>query len=135
MFDQQARPIAGWLERCYFARWSRPDWHTVSDEITIMNDICVTGLQVGPAQRACDGVVLAGELVPNSELIVAAGLAMSRPGRIPDMPGRNQLSAPGWFVAGGEVGGFHGADWCYQDGRRAGTTVATYLRKTLRRDA
>jgi len=130
MFDQGSRPATGLLERFYFGRWSRPVWRTAVDGITVSDDLCVTGLQVGMEHQSCDGVVISGELVPNSELILAAGLSVSQPTRIPTRLGRNELSESGWFVAGAEIGGFHGAHWCYKDGRRAGRRVAIYLRKT-----
>jgi glycerol-3-phosphate dehydrogenase len=130
MFDQRSRAATGLLERLYFGRWSRPVLRTAVDAITISGDLRVSGLRVGQEHLDCDGVVISGELVSNSELIVAAGLAVSQPGRIPEKLGGNQLSEPGWFVAGAQIGGFHGAYWCYQDGQRAGRNVATYLRKT-----
>ncbi len=103
---------------------------TAVDAITIRDELRVTGLQVGQEHLDCDGVVISGELVPNIELITAAGLAVSQPGRIPTRLGGNELSEPGWFVAGAQIGGFHGAHWCYQDRHRAGRNVAAYLRKT-----
>ncbi len=132
LFDQADRPVAGFLERCYFGRWTRPRWQTVAGGLAIQDNARITGLQVGTECHPCDGVVISGELVPNSELAVSAGLDVSQPERIPARRGRNKLSAPGWFIAGAEIGGFHGADWCYQDGRCAGTEVAAYLRQTLR---
>ena len=135
MFDQQARPIAGWLERYYFSRWSRSRWNTAVDGIVITNDVCMTEIQVDQEHRRCDGVVIGGDLVPNSELIVAADLAVSQPRRIPARLGRNELSGPDWFIAGVGRGGFHAAAWCYQDGRCAGSSVATYLREVCHRGA
>ena len=61
------------------------------------------------------------------DTITAAGLEVSQLDRIPLRRSRYELSEPGWFVAGAEVGGLHGAYWCYQDGRRAAGAVANYL--------
>ncbi len=130
MFDQRSGPATGLLVRFYFGRWGRPVLRTAVDAITIRDELRVTELQVGQEHVDCDGVVISGELVPNIELITAAGLAVSQSGRIPTRLGGNELSEPGWFVAGAQIGGFHGAHWCYQDGHRAGRTVAAYLRKT-----
>jgi glycerol-3-phosphate dehydrogenase len=129
MVDTRSRPAAGVLERLYFANWCRPDWHAAVGDITIADTDRATGLQIGPRLHDCDGIVLSGELVPNSELVVSAGLEVTQPLRIPVRRGRHQLSEPGWFVAGAEVGGFHGAAWCYRDGRRAAKSIAKYLSK------
>ncbi|MGI9429876.1 MAG: FAD-dependent oxidoreductase [Bythopirellula sp.] len=127
MFDRRARPAAGLLERLYFRRWCRPAWQPVTDGVHIGNPWVVTDVQVANDLQTCDGVILSGELVPNSELVVAAGLAVSQSDRTPVRHSRNELSQPGWYVAGAEAGGFHGAHWCYQDGRRTAGAVADYL--------
>jgi hypothetical protein len=88
----------------------------------------MTGIQVGQQHLSCDGLVLSGELVPNSELIAAAGLAVTELDRIPVTTRSNELSEAGWFLAGAASGGLHGADWCYRDGLRAATSVSQYLR-------
>jgi hypothetical protein len=85
-------------------------------------------LKIADAQCAGDGIVLCGELVPNSELLVAADFDVTQPGRIPVQTSRNSMSEPGWFIAGAEKGGFHGAYWCYRDGRRAAAEVSKFLR-------
>jgi len=129
MFDRTARPAAGFLERFYFGRWSRPVWHAAADGVTLADDMCVHSIQNGHQRHACDGVVISGDLVPNSELIATAGLDMTPSQRNPVRHRRNQLSEPGWFIAGSDADRFRSADWCYRDGRRAGTDVAAYLRR------
>jgi hypothetical protein len=88
----------------------------------------VSQLLHGDELESCDGLFVCGSLVPNSELIAAAGLTVGSLDRIPRTPRAHELSQPGMFVAGGAVGGFHGAYWCYRDGRRAAQRVAGFLR-------
>ena len=127
MIDRGRQPVAGQLERLYFRRWTHPNWRGPTEEVCIVDPMLVDEVRLDQRREACDGVVISGELLPNSELIAAAGLEMSSELRIPTRRGANLLSAPGWFVAGAEVGGFHGADWCYRDGRRAAKSVVKYL--------
>ena len=127
MVDRDPQPAAGQLARLYFRRWTRPDWRGAIDAVTIADPARVLDIRFDQQRQSCDGVAFCGELVPNSELIVAAGLTMSSRVRVPVRRGPNELSDAGWFIAGAEIGGFHGADWCYRDGRRAARSVARYL--------
>jgi glycerol-3-phosphate dehydrogenase len=127
MCDRRSRPRARFWERIYFRKWSHPVWFAASGNVDIADKAKVTAIRVGQHHHHCDGIVLSGELVPNSELVAAAGLAVTESDRVPVMTSRNELSEPGWFIAGAECGGFHGADWCYRDGRRAARTAAKYL--------
>ena len=134
MFDRGAGPSVGFLPRGYFARWSRPVWHA-SKGIAIAGDQSATAVIQTVAEghatsHPCDGVVISGELVPNSELIAAAGLETT--GRTPNCEASNALARPGWFIAGGVAGGFRGAEWCYRDGRRAGAKAAAYVQSLSR---
>jgi glycerol-3-phosphate dehydrogenase len=128
--DRTRLPVARFWERLYFRKWVRTNWRSALDKIAIADTQCVTGIQVGPHHQDCDGVVFCGELIPNSELVMAAGLAVNQPDRVPILLARNELSEPGWFIAGAECGGLHGAEWCYRDGRRAAKTAAKYLLAT-----
>ena len=75
----------------------------------------------------CDGIVVCGELIPNSELALQGLLKVELPSRKP-VVGRNyQLSKPGWFAAGNILGGYHGAEWCYFNGRRVARAVKNYF--------
>jgi glycerol-3-phosphate dehydrogenase len=129
MCDNRPRPAARFFERTYFSRWSRPDWRSVHQAAEILEKAHATSIQFGENFQECDGIVFSGELVPNSELLVSNGFAVSQPDRIPSRIGHNELAAPGWFIAGAGIGGFHGAHWCYRDGRRAARCLARYLRK------
>lgn len=119
MSDQQPDPKARLWERLYFRRWSHPRWQAALDGFNLPQ----------PFDPDHDGIVIAGDLVPNSELIVAAGLKVHSLDRIPHRQTGHQLSAPGWFVAGAEVGGFLAAATCYREGQRAATEVAQFLRQ------
>jgi len=127
MVDRRVQPAAGRLERLYFRRWTQPAWRGGAEEATIVQPKSIDEVWIDQRREACDGIVFSGELLPNSELLVAAGLETSSQTRIPARHGANLLSAPGWFVAGAEIGGFHGADWCYRDGRRAAKGIAAHL--------
>jgi pyruvate/2-oxoglutarate dehydrogenase complex dihydrolipoamide dehydrogenase (E3) component len=127
MFDRLSRPAARVWERLYFRKWSRPAWHATGGNIAIADALCVTRIRSIDRDYSCDGVVFSGDLIPNSELVAAAGLELTRPDQIPVTIRRNELSELGWFIAGAERGGLHGADWCYRDGRRAALAVARYL--------
>ena len=52
--------------------------------------------------------VFGGRLTPNSELLVEAGIEVRPLTDIPYIKRGGQLAAPGCFVAGNAVGGFHG---------------------------
>ena len=69
-------------------------------------------------QVACDALVVSGQLVPNAELLVEAGIATKPPFHIPLMGSRGHLSSSGCFAVGNLLGGFHGGQWCYFSGRR-----------------
>ena len=129
MCDNRLRPRATVLERLYFRRWIHPIWRPAVDGIAISACLTDSGLELPDVSIDCDGVVVSGDLVPNSELAAAAGLKVNQPDRIPVLSGSHQLSAPGWYLAGSERGGFHGAHWCYHDGLRAAANVAEYLQQ------
>ena len=71
-------------------------------------------------------VIFAGALVPNSELMAAAQLAV-------DMPSRQPLAqaneAIGCFAAGNVAGAIKPGQWCEYDGMRVGGLVKWYLSK------
>ncbi len=136
MIDRRSRPAARWWEQLYFRRWRLPAWRTAAaDPVTITGNQCVTGVDIGPRHLDCDGIVLSGELLPNSELLVAAGFAVQTPDRTAVRMRRHELPAPGCFIAGAQVGGFHGAHWCYRDGVRAAADVNRFLRRSTGKPA
>ena len=130
VIDKSSRPAATLLERLYFRKWCRPEWVGVRGKAEISGPDRVEAIRLdGEKDRRCDGVVVSGSLIPNSELAVEAGLDVDMPGWRPVMRGGGQLSHPGWFVAGNMIGGFHGAEWCHSNGLRVGKAVAQYLKE------
>jgi glycerol-3-phosphate dehydrogenase len=125
--DRSRRPLARWYERLYLGRWRQPRWQPMDSHIAICGDRRVLRLQHDDGSIECDGVVVCGELVPNSELLLEAGLDVGSLSRIPTRRGRHALTALGTFAAGALLGGLHGADWCYQDGKRTAKVVVKYL--------
>ncbi len=75
----------------------------------------------------CDGIVICGELIPNSELALNGNIKVELHSRNPVVAEDYQVSEPGGFAAGNILGGFHGAEWCYFNGRRVARAVANYL--------
>jgi len=82
---------------------------------------------------AADAVFVAGRLIPNSELMVEAGLHVELPSRQPVTSARlgsYELSERGWFVAGNVVGHVCPAQWCQFHGRWVSRAVARHVRKS-----
>jgi thioredoxin reductase len=128
MLDRRQSPSAGFLERLFFRRWTRPDWSGGVTAAEIMGDRAATGVQSSDGQEwPGDGVMVCGELVPNTELALLAGMAVELPSRQLQLARSQALSQPGWFAAGNVIGGFHGAQWCYFNGRRVARAVARFL--------
>jgi glycerol-3-phosphate dehydrogenase len=133
MIDARVRPAARVWERLYFRRWCRLDSYAAVAQVSIAGLLRATALEFHQHRRECDGIVVSGDLVPNSELIEAAGFSVSRPNRIPRIGDNHALPDPGWFVAGAEKGGLHGAYWCFRDGLRTAGHVAKYLHRDATR--
>jgi hypothetical protein len=128
MFDRSSRPTASLLERLYFRRWCKPKWYGVREKAEISGSDRVDAIRLdGEKETLCDGVVISGSLIPNSELAVEAGLDVVMPSWQPVLRGGIQLSHPGWFVAGNMMGGLRGAEWCHSNGLRVGKAVAAFL--------
>jgi hypothetical protein len=128
IIDQRSRPESSLVERLYFRRWGRPPWRPVAGSVQIEGERAAHSIRLDESDsRTCDGVVLSGELVPNSGLAMAAGLEVSMPERVPVVRSGSQLSEPGWFAAGNLLGGFHGAERCYFHGLGVARAVARYL--------
>jgi hypothetical protein len=102
------------------------------ENLTVEGAKAVRGLSSGGREIADeDAIVLAGALVPNSELLVESGLAVTPPHHAPVAQGDGSLSTAGVFAAGNVLGGFHGADWCHRHGRRVGRGVARWLERAM----
>jgi hypothetical protein len=88
--------------------------------------------------------MICGDLVPNTELALMGNLRVDLASRRAAVGSGYQLRAavgsgyqlsePGWFAAGNILGDYHGAEWCYFNGRRVACQVAKYLRRAETRD-
>lgn len=126
--DQRSRPVSTFAERLYFQRWCRPLWRAAEGAVQIEGESAAQSVRFDENDsRECDGVLLSGELIPNSELAIGAGLKVEMPGRVPAAGPEFGLSEPDWFAAGNMLGGFHGAEWCYFNGLRVARVVARHL--------
>ena len=128
MLDQPNRCQTTLAARLYFRRWSNPRWRGDVQAASIRGSMAVEGITpTGAPTHMCDGAVLSGELVPNTELALLGGFDVELPDRQLVIDPCQQLSSPGWFAAGNILGGSHGAQWCYFNGRRLARRVAKYL--------
>ncbi|MCP5062148.1 MAG: FAD-dependent oxidoreductase [Ignavibacteriae bacterium] len=126
--DNRLSPKAPFYERLYFRFWGNSPYHGLDVEsLEITGTKSATGVMLNRTHIDCDGIVVSGELIPNSELALIGNLKVNVPSRIPVINKEYQLSEKGWFAAGNILGGFHGAESCYYDGRRAGRAVINHL--------
>jgi thioredoxin reductase len=118
--DRFSSPRCSFPERLFFRAWSNPVYrstHLKSVEIT--GDQIITGVRFGGVTIPCDGLMICGDLIPNTELVMQGKLKADAVTRIPFVTDDFELSQPGWFGAGNILGGFHGAEWCYFNGFKA----------------
>ena len=128
MLDRPRRRKASLAARLFFRRWANPQWRGHVHRAAINGSREVEGVTPEGAEAlACDGIVLSGELVPNTELALLGGLAVDLPERRLVLDRAQRLSSPGWFAAGNVMGGSRGAQWCHFNGRRLARRVAGYL--------
>ena len=120
IIDRTASPICSFPERLYFRMWTNPSYvSTHNKTVEITGGKYVTGVRFGGTTVACDGVMICGELSPNTELAVSGNLKVDAVTRIPQLTSDFGMSDPGWYAAGNISGGFHGAEWCYFNGCKA----------------
>ncbi len=130
IIDNRRFPKCAFSERQYFRRWSRPTFRGVPNKsVEVVGTGTASGIRLSGQNEVipCDGIVVCGELVPNSELALLSDLEIHLATRRPVVGPGHRMSAPGWFAAGNMLGGFHGAEWCYYNGQLAGRAVAKYL--------
>ena len=126
--DNCSRPKCGFFERLYFRIWSNPDYQGLSAKsIEVTGNKIASGVKLNGKNIPCDGIVICGELIPNSELALNGNIKVELHSRKPIVAKNYQLSEPGWFAAGNILGGFHGAEWCYFNGKRVARAAANYL--------
>ncbi len=117
-------------KRFYFNLFnSKPNFHGNIESVKIVGKHSASAVELSNGKILdCDGIVLCGDLIPNSELALENNLKVEVPSRKPVIGSDYQLSEPGWFVAGNMLGdGFNGAEWCYYNGLRVAKKVVHYL--------
>jgi len=119
IIDQFSSPRCSFAERFFFRAWTNPFYRSTNlESVEIAGDQIVTGVRFGGATIPCDGLMICGDLIPNTELVMQGKLKADAVTRIPFVNRDFGLSQPGWFAAGNILGGFHGAEWCYFNGFR-----------------
>lgn len=130
MIDRYNSPQCSFFERLYFRAWSNPKYQGGNlKTIEIVGKKVVSGVKFNGKIVPCDGVVICGELIPNSELALQGKLKVDTLSRVPLTSDGYELSKPGWYVAGNILGGFHGAEWCYFNGSKVARHVVKYLKQ------
>ena len=128
--DNGRGPKCSYVERLYFRQWTQPSFRSSAfKSVEVVGSKTASGIRLSKDSNLipCDGIVVCGELIPNSELALQGLLKVELPSRKP-VVGRNyQLSKPGWFAAGNILGGYHGAELCYFNGRRVARAVKNYF--------
>ena len=127
LVDTPVEPRTAHPARLFFRRWTAASYVS-ADGVEIGGGASVESVAVDGRSRECDAVVLAGSLTPNSELLVQAGLDVASVRQVPVASCSGALSAHGVFAVGNVLGGFHGAEWCYRNGRRVAAAVEESLR-------
>ena len=128
LFDQSSRRRTSLPGRLYFRRWANPLWHGNVRDAALLGRDAVEGIRHARGRtHECDGATLSGELIPNSELAMLGGFQVELPSRRLVLDRNQQLSSSGWYAAGNILGGFHGALWCYYNGRRLAAKLTKYL--------
>ncbi len=129
--DNRPSPKAPFYERLYFRYWGNPKYRGFNvKSLEIIGTKFATGVNLNGTHIDCDGIVISGELIPNSELALIGKLKVNIPSRIPVISKDYQLSESGWFAAGNILGGFHGAEWCFFSGKKVADSVLKYIAKS-----
>jgi len=131
MVDRSRRPDCSLPARFFFGHWARPHYRGGAQAVTVAGTACVSA--VTPAngdEIRGDVIMICGDLVPNTELALAAKMQVDLASRRAAVRSDYQLSTSGWFAAGNILGNYHGAEWCYFHGRRVARQVAKYLHRT-----
>ena len=128
--DNGRGPKCSYFERLYFRQWTQPSFRSSAfKSVEVVGSKTASGIRLSKDGNLipCDGIVVCGELIPNSELALQGLLKVELPSRKPIVGRYYQLSKPGWFAAGNMLGGYHGAEWCYFNGRRVARAVKNYF--------
>jgi len=130
MVDNRHSPQCPIFERLYFRLWGSPKFRGMTTKsVEVVGSSTASGIRLSKDGEIvpCDGIVVCGELIPNSELALLGNLRVDLPSRKPVVAQGFQLSESGWFAAGNMLGGVRGAEWCYFNGRRVARAVNKFL--------
>jgi len=129
MADNAVRPRSFLPKRLFFYRWARPAWANQSHYASIRGKRAVEQVEL-PAGRTVSAkeVAITGQLTPNSELVMEAGLAVNTLSRAVGDVKDYRIGESGVFVAGNILGLTCSGQWAYFTGRWAAGQVAKYLR-------
>jgi thioredoxin reductase len=136
MLDLPPRPDCSLAGRFYFRRWAKPLYRSGAGTVTVVGGRSISAVTpANDAQVRCDLLMVCGNLVPNLELALMGNMQVDLALRRIKVASGYRLSQPGWFAAGNILGDYHGAEWCYFNGRRVASHVAEYLGRGENRDS
>jgi hypothetical protein len=131
IIDRSTRPNCSLPGRSYFGHWAKPHYQGGAQALTVGGTRSVSAVTLANGtETKGDLLMICGDLVPNTELALMGNLQVDLRSRRAAVGSDYQLSKAGWFAAGNILGNYHGAEWCYFNGRRVARQVAQYLRRT-----
>jgi len=131
MVDRSSMPDCSLPARLYFRRWAKPQYQGGAQAVTVAGTRSVSAVALANGTKILgDMLMVCGDLVPNTELALMGNLGVDMASRRVAVGSDYQLSKSGWFAAGNILGSYHGAEWCYFNGRRVARQVAQYLCRT-----
>lgn len=126
--DRSHKPHCSLPARMYFRRWAKPVYHEGAPAVTVTGTQAASGVTLANgAQVHGSTIMICGDFIPNTELLLTGNLQVDLTLRRAVVGSDFQLSRRGWFAAGNILGDYHGAEWCYFNGRRVARRVAEYL--------
>ncbi len=128
IIDEQDSPKCPVHERAYFRLYTNPEFHGFKNNSAIIKGRWTAkAVEISDRRFNADGVVITGDLTPNSELALMGQLTVHTTSRVPELDSDFQFPEKGWFGTGNFIGGFHGAEWCYFHGRRVANKIKKHL--------
>jgi len=107
--------------------WARTEVAAIHGSARV-EEVELTDLDSGASRRvACDTVVFTGDWIPDYELAATLGLELDPGTRGPRVDTALKTARPGFFAAGNLLHGAEPADVAGLSGRRAATSVVSWL--------
>lgn len=131
MIDNQAQYGCSIFSRIYFKRWATPRRIAPVGELNLKGRMSLEKLELVDGQSGeapSDYLLMTGKLVPNTELIVQAGLAADKRSRRISRLDLLKLNRKGIFLAGNIAGAARGGEWAYFSGYRTAAHIISYLK-------